>query len=148
MTDMIINFKKTHEDAVLPQANHGDPRTGDTGYDLTAVVDKKIAPGHSAIIDIGLEVGYITPGYWFKIEARSGLGFKYGLQPHFGIIDNSYRGNCAVKIYNLSNMTCQITKGDRIAQLVVYKLIQPKIEWVEDVEETKRGSKGIGSSGR
>jgi len=143
---MEIKFLKTHEDAVLPKSNHSDLLTGDTGYDLTSVEAVVIPAKGSSVVPIGIKVGYITPGYWFKIEGRSGLGFKHSIQPHFGIIDNPYRGDCAVKLYNLSDVDYEIKKGDRIAQMVVYQLIQPSINWIEEVEETERGEKGFGSS--
>lgn len=62
--------------------------TGDTGYDIFSIEDKEIPVNGSAIVDTGIELAYISPGYWFKIEARSGLGFRYGVAPHPGIVDN------------------------------------------------------------
>ena len=146
---MEIKVKKTHDQAVLPQANNTDQLTGDSGYDLTAVEAVTIQPGQSAVVDVGLQLAYITPGFWFRIEPRSGLGFKSSIQPHLGVIDNGYRGDLGVKLYNFHpDKSLDINPGDRVAQLVVYKLIQAQIEFTEDIDETSRGSKGIGSSGR
>ena len=142
-----IEVKKTHPDAVLPVANNKDSGTGDTGYDLTAVNDQHIQPGRSAVVSVGLTLAYITPGYWFKIEPRSGLGFKSSIQPHLGVIDNGYRGDLGVKLYNFHEKTSvSIKKGDKIAQLVVYTLIQPVFSFADEVTETARGDKGFGSS--
>jgi len=165
---IIIQFKKTHPDAKLPQRNHDT----DTGYDIFAVEDKvipcyvsehmsvkrigydevnseehELTPG-SAEVDTGLQVAHIQPGYWFQISPRSGLGFSYGIQPHLGVIDQTYRGHLGVKLYNFSNKNYAVTKGDKIAQIIIHKLIDASISRRDNVEETKRGSKGFGSSGK
>lgn len=142
-----VKFVKTHPDAILPSANNNDIGTGDTGYDLTAVEEVTIMSRDSAIVPVGLTLADLTPGYWLRIEPRSGLGFKHSLQPHLGVIDNGYRGDLGVKLYNFnSKFDYTVHTGDKIAQLVVYKLIQPTCEWANDVTETKRGDKGFGSS--
>ena len=150
-----IRFKKTHPDAVLPSSNSDSTSTGDTGYDLTAVEDVLIKSASSAVVPVGLTLAYIEPGYWFRIEPRSGLGFKHGIQPHLGVIDNEYRGDMGVKLYNFNciqhNTTLsnyQVKKGDRIAQLVVYRLFKPIMKWADEVEETARGEQGFGSTGK
>ena len=150
-----IRFKKTHPDAVLPAANDNSTSTGDSGYDLTAVEDVTIKSMGHAVVPVGLTLAYIEPGYWFRIEPRSGLGFKHSLQPHLGVIDNQYRGDLGVKLYNFnrnrSNLTLsdyEVKKGDRIAQLVVYKLFKPIMSWADEVDETDRGEAGFGSTGK
>ena len=142
-----IKFKATHPEAILPSANNKEIYTGDTGYDLVAVENITIPHGTSKVIPVGLTIADITPGYWIKIEPRSGLGFKKSLQPHLGVIDNGYRGDLSVKMYNFHD-SCDaiIEKGDKIAQLVIYELLQPKCEWATEISETSRGDKGFGSS--
>lgn len=157
---MKLELIKTHESAILPsQNNTALDGTGDTGYDLYAVEDVLI-PGiqvntrtqvgdiNSAVVPVGLEIGYIEPGYWLRIEGRSGLGFKHGIQPHFGIIDNQYRGGLGVKLYNLTSTDYQIKAGDKVAQIVGYKLIEMNIEFTDTKSDSTRGEKGFGSSGR
>jgi dUTP pyrophosphatase len=157
---MKLELIKTHENAILPsQNNTAQDGTGDTGYDLYAVEDVLI-PGiqvntrtqvgdiNSAVVPVGLEIGYIEPGYWLRIEGRSGLGFKHGIQPHFGIIDNQYRGGLGVKLYNLTSNDYQIKAGDKVAQIVGYKLIEMNIEFTDTKSDSTRGEKGFGSSGR
>lgn len=157
---MKLELIKTHENAILPsQNNTALDGTGDTGYDLYAVEDVLIPgiqvntgtrAGHinSAVVPVGLEIGYIEPGYWLRIEGRSGLGFKHGIQPHFGIIDNQYRGGLGVKLYNLTSTDYQIKAGDKVAQIVGYKLIEMNIEFTDTKSDSTRGEKGFGSSGR
>lgn len=147
LKEPVICLKKTHPDAVLPVANIQEHGTGDTGYDLTAIEAVDIMQGSSAIVPVGLTLADIDPGYWIRIEPRSGLGFKHSIQPHLGVIDNGYRGDLAVKLYNFNqHESYKVNKGDRIAQLVVYPLIQPHFRFVDDVTETSRGAKGFGSS--
>jgi deoxyuridine 5'-triphosphate nucleotidohydrolase len=122
--------------------------TGDTGYDIFAVEDKVIPARGSAVVDTGIEVAYITPGFWFKIEARSGLGFKYSVAPHPGIVDNPYRGNLGIKLYNYSDVPYEVKKGDRIAQMVFYPIVEPHIGWLGEKVDTERNEKGFGSSGK
>lgn len=160
------------------QNNQKTDGTADTGYDLYAVENVVIPgvhieskgppPGYmrsdaegnlkvdnssrykvgSAVVPVGLEVAFIEPGYWFRIEGRSGLGFKYGIQPHFGIIDNQYRGDLGVKLYNLGSDDYIVSAGDKIAQMVFYPLVEAQMKFADDKQETDRGEKGFGSSGK
>ena len=141
-----VKFVKTHPDAQLPKASTvGTIGTGDTGYDLTAVEDVQIS--RCGLVPVGLTLAYIENGFWFRIEPRSGLGFKHSLQPHLGVIDNGYRGDLGVKLYNFGSDAYQVKKGDRIAQFVVYPLIQPQCSWADEIADSDRGDKGFGSSG-
>jgi dUTP pyrophosphatase len=150
MDNIIPNIKlvKSHPDAQLPTANNNTSLTGDTGYDLYSVEGCYIPPGESKCIEVGLTLAFVEPGYWIQIMPRSGLGFSKGLQPHLGVIDNQYRGNLAVKLYNFSDEPAALSKGDRIAQIIIHRLHQADFEFVDKVSETSRGSKGLGSSGR
>lgn len=143
-----IKFVKTHPDAILPSKNHPDPLTGDTGYDIFATESTIIPARGSAVIPVGIKLGYITPGYWIKVEARSGNGFKKHLMPHFGVLDNGYKGDLGIKLYNLSDKDQVIEKGAGAAQLVIYKIENTEVSWIleEEVEASERGEKGFGSS--
>jgi len=139
----VLKFAKTHQDAKLPTKNH----ESDTGYDVYSVEDKIIPAKGNAVVSVGLKFADIPEGYWVKVESRSGLGFKHSILAHPGIIDNGYRGDAGVKLYNLSDTDYSIKAGDRIAQFVVYFNIGMQIEWGE-INETSRGEKGFGSSGK
>lgn len=143
---MKVEFVKTHPDAKLPTRNNKCPNTGDTGYDIYCIEDVYIPARGSAIAPVGITLGYITPNYWMRIEPRSGLGFKHNIQPHLGVLDNGYRGDLGVKLYNFGDKDVHIEKGKAIAQLVVYDLITAEMGWREDVTSTDRGEKGFGSS--
>lgn len=148
MNRITVKFVKTHSDAKLPKFNIEHPLTGDIGADLYSVNDVVIPARGSNVVPVGLTVGFIEPGYYFVISPRSGLGFKSGIQPHLGRIDNQYRGDIGVKLFNFSDKDHEVKVGDRIAQIEFHKLIQPAFEWVDEVEKSDRGANGFGSSGK
>jgi len=139
----VLLFEKTHPDAKLPSKNH----ESDTGYDVYSIEDAVIPARGSAVINVGLKFADIPEGYWIKVESRSGLGFKHGITAHPGIIDNGYRGDAGIKLYNLTDIPYSIKAGDRIAQFVVYMNIHMAVNW-GTVQASDRGEKGFGSSGK
>jgi dUTP pyrophosphatase len=148
MEEVKICFVKTHENARLPQRNNNEPMVGDTGYDIYAVEEVFIEPHSTITVPIGLDIGFIQKGYWIRIESRSGMFFRHGITAFPGVIDCSYRGKLGAALINNTDKPYVVRVGDRIAQLVVYKLIEPEVCWVETKDETVRGDKGFGSSGR
>ncbi len=140
---MKLKFERTHVDAVLPEKNHNN----DTGMDVTSVESVTIPARGSAVVGVGLKFAYIEEGFWVKVEGRSGLGFKHGIIPHPGIIDEGYRGDAGVKLYNLTDKNYEVKAGDRIAQFVVYANYPVEVS-EGSVEESVRGDKGFGSSGK
>jgi len=141
----VLEFIKTHEDAVLPTKNH----VNDTGYDVYSTESVCIPAHGSNIVPVGLQFAYIPEGYWVRVESRSGLGFKHGIMAHPGIIDNGYRGDAGIKLYNLTENDYTVSRGDRIAQFVLYPLISNMAVGFTDVAtESDRGDKGFGSSGK
>lgn len=139
----VLKFEKTSDLAKLPTKNH----MSDTGYDVYSIEDKTVPAKSSAVVEVGLKFAYIPEGYWIKVESRSGLGFKHSIFAHPGIIDCGYRGDAGIKLYNLSELDYHIKCGDRIAQFVVYLNIPLLVEFGK-VEESDRGEKGFGSSGK
>ena len=144
VSDYSIQFKQTHPDAVLPNSK----RAEDTGLDVTAVEDVLIPSNGSAVVPTGIMVASVSPDIWFLVLPRSGMGFKHGIQPHLGVIDNPYRGDLGIKLYNFSDKDYQVQKGDRIAQIAFFPLIKPNVSWSNTIEATDRGAAGFGNSGR
>ena len=140
---MVVKFKKTNDKAVIPSKNN----ESDTGLDVTSVEDKVIPARGSAVVDVGLKFAFIDLGFWVKVEGRSGLGFKHGIIPHPGIIDQGYRGDAGIKLYNNTDKDYEVKAGDRIAQFVVYRNYPVEISEGEIIESV-RGEKGFGSSGK
>lgn len=140
----MIKFIKTHKDAIIPTSAHDT----DSGYDVYSVEQKVIPAKGSAVVEVGLQFAYIPEGYWVKVEGRSGLSFKHSILPHPGIIDCDYRGPAGILLYNHSNRDYTVSKGDKIAQFVVYKLHKLGMEETDEIHSTVRGAKGFGSSGK
>ena len=140
---MVVKFKKTNDNAVIPSKNNET----DTGLDVTSVEDKIIPARGSAVVDVGLKFAFIDLGFWVKVEGRSGLGFKHGIIPHPGIIDQGYRGDAGIKLYNNTDKDYEVKAGDRIAQFVVYRNYPVEVSEGEIIKSA-RGDKGFGSSGK
>jgi deoxyuridine 5'-triphosphate nucleotidohydrolase len=142
MSELEMKFVKTHPDAKLPERAHDS----DSGYDVYSV-EEVVVPGRgSVVVPVGLTLGYLSPGWWFRVEPRSGLGFKHHLQPHLGIIDNGYRGDLGIKLYNFSDTNVTLIKGTKIAQLILYPHITAEIGFVDEAVEADRGDSGFGST--
>lgn len=146
----MINIKKTNENAKTP--TYGSEFAA--GADLYAVVhneEKKIEilPGETAFVDTGI-VMEIPNGYVGLVYARSGLSCKQGLAPanKVGMIDSDYRGNIMVALYNQSSETRIVSKGDRIAQIIIQPVEQFGFNEKENLSGTKRGEGEFGSTGK
>jgi len=133
-------------DAQLPIKAH----PGDAGFGLCSVVDVHIPPLGRGVIPVGLSIA-LPPGYVGLVHPRSGLAKRYGLtltnSP--GTIDAGYRGPIEVLAINHDpEQGVSISKGERIAQLLIQSL--PQVRWheVKDLPDTHRGSGGFGSTGR
>ncbi len=141
---MTLAFKRIHPDAVLPAYAH----PSDAGMDLRSVADLVIAPGKRALVPTGL-VMLLPPGYEAQVRPRSGLALKHGVTvlntP--GTIDSGYRGEVGVILANFGDAEFSVTKGDKIAQVVIAPVTQPEIVETDVVDSTDRGAGGFGSTG-
>lgn len=123
------------------------------GADLCAAVDADtpitLKPGARALIPCGFAMA-LPAGYEAQVRPRSGLAAKHGVtvlnSP--GTIDADYRGEVKVILVNLGQDDFTITRGERVAQMVIAPVVQPAFAVVEVLDETTRGSGGFGSTGR
>lgn len=120
------------------------------GMDLTAAVEADVVmqPGGRALVPTGL-IFELPPGTEAQVRPRSGLAAKFGVtvlnSP--GTIDADYRGEVKVILINHGAEPFRITRGDRIAQLVIAPVTAVRFERVEALNETERGQGGFGSTG-
>lgn len=122
------------------------------GIDLAAAVPADapvtIAPGNRALIPTGIAIA-LPPGHEAQVRPRSGLAARHGITvlnaP--GTIDADYRGEVQVLLVNLGSEPVAITRGMRIAQLVIAAVTHARLREVESLDETTRGSGGFGSTG-
>ena len=121
------------------------------GVDLRANVEESIVlhPMHRKLIPTGLKIA-LPEGYEAQVRPRSGLAYKHGItvlnSP--GTIDADYRGEIKVLLINLSEEPFTISRGDRIAQMIVASYKKIVLELTDSLQETERGSGGYGSTGK
>ena len=139
---LTLKVKRLSENALLPKR----ASQGSAGYDLFSTKDTCIHGGEKKVINTDIVVE-IPEGYYGRIAPRSGLASKKFIDVGAGVIDSDYRGNVGVLLFNLGKDDFEIKKCDRIAQLIIEKIITPEVEEVFDIEDTNRGSGGFGSTG-
>ena len=108
----------------------------------------EIEPFGRVLIKTGLFIE-LPNGFEAQIRTRSGMALKKGLSVlnSPGTIDADYRGEIGVILVNISNEKKEIKDGDRVAQMVIAKIEQPKLIEVTELNQTKRGAGGFGSTG-
>ena len=137
-----ISCKKLSDDATLPTRAY----EYDAGWDLYASERHHIMPSHRRLVKTAISVA-IPEGYVGLIWPRSGLAVKNGVDVFAGVIDSGYRGEIGVCLYNSSWTQLEINKGDRIAQILFQEIPQTAMVEVGDLDDSKRGEGGFGSSG-
>jgi len=116
--------------AYMPERAH----SVDAGLDIRAP--------RAVIVHIAIPAGNVG-----MLKSKSGLNVKHNITSE-GVIDAGYTGSIVVKLYNHGKETYAVRKGDKISQLVILPIITPELELVSGLEESERGEKGFGSSGR
>ncbi len=107
---MQFKFKKLNQDVIgikLPAIE------GDAGYDLYAAEEVTVPAKGSASIKTGVAI-QLPPGYWFEIMPKSGLATKHDISVHNGVIDNGYRGEIIVHVYNHGKNDYTFKKDDKV----------------------------------
>jgi dUTP pyrophosphatase len=143
----MVEVSITRLDVDLPLPAYAKP--GDAGADLLTTIDVTLAPGERALVPTGIAIA-LPPGYAAFVHPRSGLALKHGLSvvntP--GTIDSGYRGEIAVLLVNHDlHKPISISRGDRIAQLVVQRVEQAAFVEVDVLPDSERGAGGYGSTG-
>lgn len=143
-----IKYKKLNELAITPCRG----TEYSAGYDLysPSKEDITIEPGCKVLIktDITME---IPVGYYGRVAPRSSLAHKHFIDVGAGVIDSDYRGNIGVILFNFGKTSYTVKYGDRIAQLIITRIICPELEEVNELNElktTERGDGGFGSTGK
>ncbi|HVI87944.1 MAG TPA: dUTP diphosphatase [Dongiaceae bacterium] len=150
MSEITVAVQRLPHAADLPLPAYATPDSA--GLDLLAAIDAPIelAPGERRLVPTGLKIA-LPGGYEAQVRPRSGLALKHGitLLNSPGTIDADYRGEVGVILVNLGQATFTITRGERIAQMVVAPV--SRLVWREqreDLSATQRGEGGFGSTGR
>jgi len=132
----------------LPLPSYATP--GSAGLDLLAAIEGEVqlAPGARAAIPCGIAVAF-SDKYEGQVRARSGLALHHGitLLNAPGTIDSDYRGEIKAILINLGQETFTVTRGMKVAQLVMARVKHCNIVAVEQLPDTVRGEGGFGSTG-
>ncbi|MDR1040314.1 MAG: dUTP diphosphatase [Deltaproteobacteria bacterium] len=145
---VVLEFKRVDKDPAWPLPARGSEWA--SGLDLAAAVEGEItlAPGEIRLIPTGWAVA-VPHGFEGQVRPRSGAAAKRGLtvinSP--GTVDSDYRGEISMAMVNLSGKPQPVSRGDRLAQLVIIRVERPKVVLVEALSETGRGEGGFGSTG-
>ena len=143
-----VKVKRLAHGADLPLPRY--QTEGAAGMDLLAAVDAPVIlpPLGRAMIPTGLAIA-LAKGFEAQVRPRSGLAAKHGVTvlnaP--GTIDEDYRGEVAVLLVNLGPEPFRIERGERIAQMVIAPVSRAVLEVVDDLDGTRRGGGGFGSTG-
>ena len=144
---MILKIERLAHNKVLPEYK----TDGAAGMDLCAAISEPVTlkPLERKLIPTGLKIG-LEHGYEAQVRPRSGLSIKHGITliNCIGTIDEDYRGEVCIPMVNISNEEYTILPDERIAQMVIAKYEQAKIEVVTKLTETSRGEGGFGSTGK
>ena len=138
-------MKKLHDDAILPQK----ATSGAAAFDLYACEDCNLGIRTTWYTPIRTGIAMeIPPGYFGKIYPRSGLCARNAVDVGAGVIDSDYRGEIKVLLINHKIEEVRISKGDRIAQIVIHPAPQFKLVESTVLSKTKRDQGRFGSTGK
>ena len=133
----------------LPKQQTADAAGMDLVAALSLDAEMVMAPGARCVVPCGFAMA-LPPGHEAQVRPRSGLAVKYGVTvlnaP--GTIDADYRGEVMVPLINLGSEDFVVRRGDRIAQMVVAPVSRAEFRIEESLDDTERGAKGFGSTGR
>lgn len=143
----ILKIERLEHNRILPEYK----TEGAAGMDLCAAINEPVTlkPLERTLIPTGLKIE-LEHGYEGQIRPRSGMSIKHGITliNCVGTIDEDYRGEVCIPVVNISNEEYTIQPDERIAQMVISKYEQAKIEVVTELSDTQRGSGGFGSTGK
>jgi dUTP pyrophosphatase len=142
-------------DVLVRRLSHGEglplparATTGSAGYDIASAEDVVVQPLERRLIPTGFAFA-IPAGYEMQVRPRSGLALRQGLTlPNTpATIDSDYRGELMIAVINLGTEPVSVTRGMRIAQLIIAKVEAPGMVEVMELPSTERGAGGFGSTG-
>lgn len=147
MVNIKVKKKPGFEDLQLPRYMS----SGAAGMDILAAIDEEVLlqPGEIRLIPSGIYIA-LPHGYEAQLRPRSGLALRKGLSivNSPGTVDSDYRGEIGVILINLGKAPVEISRGMRIAQMVIQEVVIGEWETVEELEQTSRDSGGFGHTGQ
>ncbi|XP_019742292.1 deoxyuridine 5'-triphosphate nucleotidohydrolase, mitochondrial isoform X2 [Hippocampus comes] len=138
----VLRFAKLSEHATTPTRGS----TKAAGYDLYSAYDYSIDPMDKAVVKTDIQIA-VPHGCYGRVAPRSGLAAKHFIDVGAGVVDEDYRGNVGVVLFNFGKEKFKVKKGDRVAQLVCERIVYPELVEQEKLDDTERGAGGFGSTG-
>ncbi|XP_048740801.2 deoxyuridine 5'-triphosphate nucleotidohydrolase-like [Ostrea edulis] len=140
---VILKFAKLSKSAFSP--TRGSKLAA--GYDLYSAYDYVIPAKGKLIAKTDIQIA-LPDGCYGRVAPRSGLAVKNFIDVGAGVIDQDYRGNVGVVMFNFGTQDFEVKKGDRIAQLICERIYIPDLQECEELDNTVRGDGGFGSTGK
>lgn len=137
-----MKVKLLCENAKVPRT----PKVGDAGHDLFSCQGVLIPAFDRVVVPTGIAIE-IPPGMVGLIWPRSGYANDFGLDVLAGVIDESYRGEIKVILFNSGDRDVYLESGSKIAQILFQDYFTYEFEVVESLENSDRGESGFGSTG-
>jgi dUTP pyrophosphatase len=139
--EKILRVHRISENAKLPTYGH----PGDAGLDLFSSVEYQLKAGEVYPVPTGIKIA-VPDGFVGLVWDKSGISLK-GVHRLAGVIDSGYRGEVKVVLINLGREPFSISRGMKVAQLLIQPVVTVKVVDTEDLEDTSRGENGFGSTG-
>ncbi|OWF49955.1 deoxyuridine 5'-triphosphate nucleotidohydrolase, mitochondrial-like [Mizuhopecten yessoensis] len=143
LDNVILKFAKLTENALTP--TRGSKLAA--GYDLYSAYNHIIPARGKQVVKTDIQIA-LPDGCYGRVAPRSGLAAKHFIDVGAGVIDQDYRGNVGVVLFNFGEKEFEVKKGERIAQLICERIYIPELDECEDLDDTDRGSSGYGSTGQ
>jgi dUTP pyrophosphatase len=145
MTDILV-ARLPHAEG-LPLPTQATP--GAAGYDVVSAENGTLGPLERRLFRTGIAIA-VPEGFECQIRPRSGLALRHGITlPNTpATIDSDYRGELMIPIVNLGTEPFEVTRGMRIAQMIIARVERVTFTPVDRLPETSRGEGGFGSTGR
>ncbi|GLH05393.1 hypothetical protein R5R35_013450 [Gryllus longicercus] len=138
----VLRFAKLTDKALSPTKGS----TKAAGFDLRSAYTVTVPAKGKALLFTDIQVE-IPEGCYGRVAPRSGLAVKHHIDVGAGVVDEDYRGNLGVVLFNHAEEAFVVERGDRIAQLICERIAYPELEEVKTLSDTNRGAGGFGSTG-
>lgn len=138
----VLKFAKLSDKAFSPVKGNAAA----AGFDLRSAYEYVIPAKGKELVKTDLQIA-VPEGTYGRVAPRSGLAWKNHVDVGAGVIDQDYRGNVGVVIFNHGENELKVERGDRVAQLICEKIEYPELLEMKSLDSTERGDAGFGSTG-
>lgn|SRR3989344_4226565 len=140
---VVVKVKRMVPEAIMPFYAYA----GDAAFDVFSIEEKTLAPGERHPFRTGLQFE-IPEGYVGLVWDKSSMGVTNGLKILGGVIDCGYRGELVAGLVNLSSAPYTVSKGQKVAQMIIQRKETAELQEVPELSISERGERGFGSSGK